>query len=207
VILHGIGDPLSKELAAAPVQGKAAKISFGYVGRFVPEKGIAVLVEAARLLKEENLEFEIRLVGDGPERKELEEKIARYELKSNVRITGFLTGAALRQEVEDIGVMVMPSVCEETSGLAAMEQMMLGRLVIASDIGGLGETVGDAALRFPPGQPRALAEVIKKVLEEPALVQTYGIRARERALHFFALERMIAEHAGVYRGAIRSPGG
>ncbi len=207
VILHGIEDSLSEEHFSAPSSEGAAKICFGYVGRFVREKGISVLVDAARLLKEEHLEFEVRLIGDGPERARLEEKIARYELESCVHITGFLTGAALSQTLRDVRVIVMPSIWEETAGLAAIEQMMLGRLVIASGIGGLGEVVGDAALRCPPGNAGALAQCMRRVLHEPALIDGYGGKARARALQLFARGRMIEEHAGVYLEVIRKTRG
>ena len=56
----------------------------------------------------------------------------------------------------------MPSIWEETAGLAAIEQMLRGRLVIASDIGGLGEMVGDAAIKFPAGDAPTLADQMKK---------------------------------------------
>jgi glycosyltransferase involved in cell wall biosynthesis len=203
VILHGIDDPLLGERPIARVSGTADKICFGYVGRFVQEKGVAVILEAARLLKQENLAFEILLIGDGPERGRLEEKISRYDLRSQVSITGFLTGAAFSQAIRDVRVMVMPSIWEETAGLAAMEQMMLGRLVIASGLGGLAEVVGDTALPCKPGDAESLAECMRKVVREPSLIEVYGRKARERALQRFALRRMIDEHAGVYREAIQ----
>src|SRR2546427_4824649 len=56
------------------------------------------------------------------------------------------------------------SVWEETAGLAAIEQMMRGRLVIASKTGGLAELVDDASLTFPAGDSQALAQSMQKVL-------------------------------------------
>jgi glycosyltransferase involved in cell wall biosynthesis len=96
----------------------------------------------------------------------------------------------------------MPSVWEETAGLAAMEQMMRGRLVIASDIGGLGEIVGDTGLKFSPGDAVALADAMRKIVLRPALVDSFGKIARERAQKLFQRERMIAEHASVYRDVL-----
>jgi glycosyltransferase involved in cell wall biosynthesis len=77
--------------------------------------------------------------------------------------------------------------------------MMRGRLVIASDIGGLGEIVGDAGLKFPPGDAHALAACMRKVLEDPSLIDALGEKGRDRARVYFARERMIEEHAKVYR--------
>jgi glycosyltransferase involved in cell wall biosynthesis len=93
----------------------------------------------------------------------------------------------------------MPSVWEETAGLAAMEHMMRGRLVIASEIGGLRETVGDAGLMCQPGSAEDLARCMRDVLRDRALLRALGRKGRERARSLFLRERMIAEHAHIYR--------
>jgi glycosyltransferase involved in cell wall biosynthesis len=172
---------------------------FAYVGRFVPEKGIPILLQAAQILTREGQEFEARLIGDGPERARLEAIIRQEHLENCVRITGYLTGSALADALRDVRVVVMPSVWEETAGLAAMEQMMRGRLVIASDVGGLGEIVGNAGLKCPPGDATALADCMRAVLLNRSIVDSYGRKARERTLRLFARERMLNEHASVYR--------
>jgi glycosyltransferase involved in cell wall biosynthesis len=93
----------------------------------------------------------------------------------------------------------MPSVWEETAGLAAIEQMMRGRLVIASKIGGLAEVVDEAGLTFPAGDAQALADCMLTVLQGPSIIESVGRTARDRALRFFRRERMIEDHAHVYR--------
>ena len=109
----------------------------------------------------------------------------------------------MTDELRDVQAVVMPSVWEETAGLAAIEQMMRGRLVIASDVGGLGEIVGDAGLKFPPGDAGALADCMRKVLRDPSLIESFGRKARERALRLFTRSRMTEEHARLYRGIFR----
>jgi glycosyltransferase involved in cell wall biosynthesis len=90
-------------------------------------------------------------------------------------------------------------VWEETAGLAAIEQMMRGRLVIASAVGGLDEIVGDGGLKFAPGDAHGLADCMRTVLEDRSVIDSYGRRARERALQLFVRDRMIQEHALAYR--------
>src|SRR5215470_7875212 len=195
VIHYGVepGD-LTKRL---PTQERitSAGICFGYVGRMVAEKGIPSLLRATRILKDQGHRFAERLVGDGPERSKLEAIISAERLESYVRSTGYLSGKDLDDAMRDIDVVVMPSICEETAGLAAIEQMMRGRLVIASNIGGLAEVVADAGLRCTPGSPEALAECMASVLQDPLLIDSLGAQARERALKLFARKRMIEEHA------------
>jgi glycosyltransferase involved in cell wall biosynthesis len=200
VIYHGIDDPPSNTTHA---YSSPRRICFAYAGRLVQEKGMPVLLRAVKKLVGEGHELEVQLIGDGDERPSLEEMIGREHLESCVHITGYLTGTALADALRDVQVLVMPSNWEETAGLAAIEQMMRGRLVIVSDIGGLGEIAGDAGLRFTPGNADALADCMRKVLQNPTLIESCGRKARERALALFTRSRMTEEHAGIYRGILQ----
>jgi len=153
-------------------------------------------------LRDEGHAFRVRLIGDGPERSRLEAIIARDRLESYVQLTGFLTGAALAETLRDVRVVVMPSVWEETAGLAAIEQMMRGRLVIASAIGGLCEVVGSGGLTFPAGDARALALQMSSVVQNPSIIDTLGSKGRDRALQLFRRGNMIDEHARLYRKVV-----
>ena len=198
VVYYGIEDPLGPGIVPATALNTTGKICFAYVGRFFPEKGIAILLQAAAILMGEGHEFEIRLIGDGPQRRKLEEIIEANHLGSCVRITGYLTDAALASALRDVRVVIMPSVCEETAGLAAIEQMMRGRLVIASRIGGLSEVVDSLGLQFPPGNSEALAGCMRNVIQDASITDSIGPKARERALQLFSRARMIQDHASVY---------
>lgn len=199
VVYYGIEDPLPNR----GVSVSSKKLCIAYVGRLVPEKGIPVLLEAAKILQAEGHNLELRLIGDGSERPKLENIIHTEMLESCTTVTGFLTGPAFANALQDVTIVVMPSVWEETAGLAAIEQMMRGRLVIAADIGGLSEVVGDTGLKFTPGTPASLANCLRSVIENPALIQSYGQKARKRALELFQRSRMIAEHSQIYRQAGR----
>jgi 1,4-alpha-glucan branching enzyme len=194
VIAHGIDGKASDR----PSRSADLSHNFAYLGRMVKEKGVTVLLQAARILANENHTFSLKLIGDGPERPAIEGQIDTLGLQAVVRCTGFLSGDALEEALTDVGTIIMPTIMEETAGLAAIEQMMRGRLVIASDIGGLAEVVGDAGLKFRPGDSNALAACMKKVLVNASLIDMLGDKAHERARRLFSRERMIAEHARVY---------
>jgi len=119
-----------------------------------------------------------------------------------MKFTGDLRGRELELAVAEIDVDVMPSLCEETAGLSAIEQMMRGRIVIASDIGGLREVVDDAGLKFAPGDVGSLASCIRELIDNPALARSLRIAARERAVKFFRQERMTQDHISLYRAAL-----
>ncbi len=198
VIVHGVEDPLPGRDAATESRRTGA-MCFAYLGRLVFEKGVSVLLEAARLLRAEGRDVHVLLIGDGPDRARLENQIAASHLESSVRITGFLSGAALQRELATVQTIVIPTIMEETAGLAALEQMARGRAVIASAIGGLGEIVSGAGLTFPPNDPAALGAAMKRVLDEPGLASSLGALARQRVRQSFSLTGMIDAHARVYR--------
>lgn len=203
VIYYGIEDGSAKR-SETPCSGENAHpLHFAFVGRFVPEKGIPVLLDAARILQDEGRKFQVLLIGDGPERPRLEVQIARDGLERHVRITGFLRGAELTAALGEAQVVVMPSVWEEAAGLSAIEQMMRGKLVISSKIGGLGEVIGVTGLTCPPENAEALAQCMKQALEDNRIIDILGRKARERALGLFRRSRMIEEHARIYGGLFR----
>jgi glycosyltransferase involved in cell wall biosynthesis len=200
IIYHGVEDTLAAR--RHPLSVPANAVCFAYVGRLVSEKGLTLLVEAARRLKDQGYEFRLKFIGDGPERQRLEDLTAAFGLREEVAFTGFLKTEALQKAVEDAQAVVMPSLWEETAGLAAMEQMMRGRIVIASDIGGLRELVEGVGLKFPVGDVDRLASCMKRVLDEPNLTKVLGQKARQRAHQLFLEERMVAQHRGVYWEAV-----
>ena len=198
VIPHGVQLP-SNTIAADLESSATERTSFAYLGRLVIEKGVSVLLDAVRLLREEGREIRVLLVGDGPERPHLEKKITALHLESCVRITGFLSGDALQRELQGVGTIVIPTIMEETAGLAALEQMARGRVVIASEVGGLKETVDGAGLTFSPGDSSALAKAMRRILDDSSLASSLAALARQRVLQSFSFDAMIDAHAGVYR--------
>jgi glycosyltransferase involved in cell wall biosynthesis len=197
VIAHGIKDPFG---GTDPLQDtkRINRKKFAYLGRLVTEKGLSVLLEATHLLRSEGRDVDVLLIGDGPDRPRLEKQIAALGLQRSVRITGFLFGTNLDQVLLVVGTIVIPTTMEEPVGLAAMEQMVRGGPVIASEIGGLREIVRDAGLAFSPGDPRALADAMRRILEEPDLGASLGASGRRRILLSFSHEGMIDAHARLY---------
>ena len=107
--------------------------------------------------------------------------------------------AEFEQALRALSVVVMPSQWEETAGLAVMEKMMRGGLVVVADIGGLSEVVGDAGLKFAPGDVETLYSQLRIVLEKPSIVATIRSAARARAVKNFNRDSMIQNHIALYR--------
>jgi glycogen synthase len=197
-VLYGIRDSGYRQL---PQNGHGFQI--GYVGRLVPEKGVPILLRAAKRLSDDGLRFHLTIVGDGPLRQQLEDETRKLGIAGSVTFTGDLAGSALEKVVGPLQTVVMPSVWEETAGLTAIEQMMRGGVVVAADIGGLSEIVGDDGLKFAPGDDSELYLRLREVIEHPDLVGSLSVRARARALKFHSRNTMIESHISVYEHALR----
>jgi glycosyltransferase involved in cell wall biosynthesis len=207
-IRHGIEEPETSPEPEPPLQGLAPEMCLAYVGRLVGEKGLHLLMEATRRLFDEGHRFRVRLVGDGEERSALQRQARALGIAGQVEFLGFVRGASLETAMRGVTALVMPSVCEETAGLAAIEQMIRGRAVVVADIGGLAEYVGDAGLKFPSGDASALADCLRRLLTEPGLAEELGAAGRRRALAEFTAKRMVRQHLELYEAilAARSRG-
>ena len=194
MIYNGGHCPGMDSLPSVDATSPDSPASFAFVGRFVAEKGLPVLLEAASQLRSEGFPFRLKLIGDGPERPKIEAAVMERGLQGQVVFTGMLRGEDLLRATADALAVVMPSVWEETAGMAAIEQMMRGRVVIASDIGGLGEIVDGAGLKFSPGDSKSLASCMRRLALDPDLKGKLGCEARRRAKSLFREENMVDGH-------------
>jgi glycogen(starch) synthase len=171
-----------------------------FQGRIVTTKGLPVLLEAARILRSENREFEVLVIGDGPERPALQDLAERLQLTSRVRFVGPLGAAELDSVIAKASVVVVPSLGGEVFGLVLAENMLRGLPIIASDLGCFVELLGDAGLTFRAGNAKELASQIARLLDDSALATRLGNRARQRIFDLYPRRHMIEAHARLYRG-------
>ena len=196
-IYHGAPDLGARPGNGSPDNGNDLQI--GYVGRLVQEKGLPVLLEAAKQLEDSGVSFHLTFVGDGPESAKLRSLSVELGLDGRVTFTGDLRDAELSAALGSIQVVVMPSECEETAGLAAIEQMMSGGAVIVANIGGLAEVVGATGLKFASGNSGELYSRLNTISTNRKEIEVLGSAARIRALKEFSLEHFIARHVAIYR--------
>lgn len=160
--------------ALEPRYGGRDFINFG---RLVIEKGIDTLIEASARVKGAR----VLIAGDGPRRTVLE-SLAGELAAQNVEFLGYVDRDRLHERVLEALCVVMPSIWYENFPYSILEAFALGKPVIASDIGGMPETVadGETGLLFEPGSPRALAEKMEYLLANPGRAVEMGRNARKR---------------------------
>jgi glycosyltransferase involved in cell wall biosynthesis len=198
-IVHGL-----PSLEAASVNRvKPPVATFTFLGRLVSTKGTRVLLEAAQRLKAKGLAFRVKIIGQGPDRERLEILTRNLQIQDCIQFLGHIPTEQLGESLADTTAIVMPSLAGEAFGLVAAESMQQGRLVIVSEIGALAEIVGDAGMRFAPGDAEGLARCMETVITNPSLTQELGQKAPRRIAQFFAADQMASKHLRFYEELCR----
>ena len=157
------------------------------VGRLSEQKGQLILVRAVAELARRNVDVELVLVGDGDMRGDIESVIRANRLEKHVRITGYLSGDAVKQEILAARAFVLPSFAEGLP-VAIMEALALSRPVVSTYVAGIPELVvpNETGWLVPAGSVDALVPVLEEVLSTPVAALD-AMAARGRA-------RVVAEH-------------
>lgn len=157
------------------------KKSIVYFGRLSLEKGLWTLLETAKRLSNKNkhINVEIKIIGDGPIREELQEKV-KVEGINKVKLLGYMRGEALFQEVAKSMAAVLPSEWYENNPMSVIEAFAMGIPVIAARIGGIPELIkeNETGLTFEPGNALDLSAKIEYLLNNPDKAAKIGRNAR-----------------------------
>ena len=135
---------------------------FGFVGRLSEEKGLAYLLEALRQWRSPEILWRLVLVGDGPNRTQLERAVRAFDLSERVIFAGFQTNTA--QWYSAMDAFVLPSLTEGTP-MVLLEAMASSLPVIATSVGGVPAMIssGKNGLLVPPANPTRLLETLQAV--------------------------------------------
>jgi sugar transferase (PEP-CTERM/EpsH1 system associated) len=169
----------------------------GTVGRLVPVKDQATLIEAMAVAASAGVTGVLVLAGDGPLRAELERRAAQLGIGERVRLLGH------RPDVQTVlaalDVFVLSSVSEGLSN-TILEAMASGLPVVATRVGGADELVeeGVTGLLVPAGQAPSLAAAIVQLAQSESLRARMGRNARQRIEAEFALPVMVSRYEQLY---------
>lgn len=178
------------------------------VARLDPYKSLHVLASAAQHLVPEFPRLRVLIAGEGPERQHLERLIADRGLGDVVTLLG------ARADVPDlIAACDVATLCSysETTPLAIMEYMALGKPVVATRAGGIPDLIEDRVhgLLVEPEDPAALAQAIASLLRDPELALDMGRHGRERQRREFSIDAVARKVEALYEELLlarRSPG-
>ncbi|HRJ26927.1 MAG TPA: glycosyltransferase family 4 protein [Fimbriimonadaceae bacterium] len=191
-------DEAEQAQVRATLAGPDEKIVL-YVGRFVREKGIHVLLNAASIVLAQEPKTKFVIVGGGV-REKLEKFVRWFGLKDRVVFTGFMANRALHQLYRCADVAVFPSLYEPF-GIVALEGMAAGAAVVASDAGGLREVVlhDKTGTSHYAGSTESLGWAIVHVLRDPERAERLKQAASARLKTDFNWSRIAGQTIQVYK--------
>ena len=153
------------------VQRKHNRVIF--VGRLVEKKGVVNLIEAISQVRNIVPDVELILVGNGPLRGALEEKVEEYKLNNNVKFIGSVQQKELPALYSSASIAVTPSIVDVTGdqeglGLVIIEALGCGCVVVASALEAIKDIIADGenGLLVKPGDVASLVEAIQRVLKD-----------------------------------------
>jgi glycosyltransferase involved in cell wall biosynthesis len=157
---------------------RSVVISVGSLNQ--PYKGYQTLIAAIAQCREWGIDLELRLVGDGVYKEQLQRQVSDLGLDERVNFLGQLpSGSSVTAALDRADLFVLPSL---TEGLprALIEAMARGLPCIGSDAGGIRELLS-AEDRVPPGDSRMLARKIREVMTSPGRLETMAARNLARS--------------------------
>jgi len=180
----------------APVRTSSPNVQIITVGSLVWVKGVTYGIQAIRKVVDAGIPVTFTIVGDGPERQRVLYTIDDLGLNDHVRLLGRLSPIAVRDELRQSDIFILPSLAEGFCN-AAIEAMGCSLPVVMTNCGGSLEGVTDGVEGFivPIWDPEAMAEGILRLARDPALRQTMGHAARARVIRDFTVKRHVQEFA------------
>ncbi|VVB89281.1 Trehalose synthase [uncultured archaeon] len=168
------------------------------VGRLSEEKGIKFLIEAMPAILKDIPAVKLMIVGDGPERKNLEQIVKRYDL-TNVIFVGTVLNEDMNKFYKKADVFVLPSL-REGLGVVLLEAMACGIPVIGSNIGGITDIIRNKenGLLVEPENPKDIADKIIMLLSEEKLKQKFSKNGLETVKEKFSWDVVINRFVEVY---------
>lgn len=182
-------------------RGTNRPLTVGLVGRLATEKGVDLFLHAAKSVLVDLPTTKFIVIGDGPDRAQLEALIDELDIRESVSMLGRSEDMPSTYAALDV---LVSSSRKEGLPIAILEAMASRLPVVATAVGAVPTVVqdGSTGLLVPPGNIDALTLAIVSLLRDPLKRERYGIAARQSIAENFSAERMTADYLTVYEQAI-----
>jgi glycosyltransferase involved in cell wall biosynthesis len=163
------------------------RVRFGFAARMEKLKGPMVMIEALGIAAQHNRNICMNIAGDGSQRQKIAARAKALNVASQYRYHGVYTHPEERSAfMKSVDVFVMPSFTEGTPN-CIVEAMAHGKPIIASEVGGVPDMIGnEAGVLVPAGDPQALANAMLRMAGDNDLRSSMGLAARARYERFFS---------------------
>ena len=202
VVYHGIDPNRFKRTKKRSSKEPALILS---VGRLVPKKGLVVLIQACKLLKEEGIPFKCRIIGEGPERPRLEMKIKLDNLIDDVELIGSVMPGEMKAHYQEAALFALPCIVEENGNRDGIpnviaEAMAMELPIVSTTVSAIPELVenGESGILVEQGDVGATAEAIKTLIRHPRLATMMGKKGRKRVEEIFDARKNLQQLKEIY---------
>jgi len=200
VIYNGVDPP---DIIPGPLSFDPPRILC--LGRLIHAKGIDLAIAAFASLLNRWPRARLTIVGEGPQRNQLEKQAAGLGLADSVNFTGMIRPEEVPALVNQATIVVMPSRVEGFP-MRALEVAQMARPVVATPAGGLPEAIvhEQTGLIVEPENSLAIADAVAFLLDHPEIPVSMGQAARSRVLKTFSLKNCVDSYSGLYRRLVRA---
>lgn len=174
------------------------KIIIGTCGRLVEQKGYEYLIRAISKINNDNLEF--WLVGDGELRDSLNTMANNYKISDRVKFLGFRTDIEVL--LNEMDIFILPSLWEQFP-ISILEAMSLGKPIIATNVNGIPEELGDSGILIEPGNVSHICSSIQKLISDSELRNKLGASAEKRFFDNFTVDNMCRRLMNIYNNVLK----
>jgi glycosyltransferase involved in cell wall biosynthesis len=168
------------------------------IGRLIEFKGFHHLIAACGMLRDRGLAFDCEIIGEGPWRAALEDRIAQLQLGDRVRLLGALPQEEVFQKLRGCDIFTLACVVDENGAsdvfpTVILEAMASAKAVVSTRLAGVPEQIdsGRSGLLVEPGDEQSLADALGRVVQSADLRKEYGEAARRRIETEFAIEKTV----------------
>lgn len=180
------------------------EVLIGCVGSLFSTKGQEYLIRAFPGILENHPRCRLVIVGDGPERGNLEALVEKLNVGKEVVFTGKRKDIA--HILASLDLMVVPSVWDEPFGLVSLEAMIMKVPLVVTSVGGIPEVIENnvTGITVQPGDYEALMQAVIKMLDDGGLTGNIVENAEKRVLEYFNAHRMASQVEAVYEKLTKS---
>lgn len=193
------------------IEKKTTAFEILSIARLVEKKGIRYAIEAIQLLKTaHNIPVQYTIIGTGPLETELQEMVAQYNLKNEVRFLGAQPQNKIAESLAGIDVFLLPSIVDtkgdtETQGLVLIEAQLMKIPVVATNVGGIPDSVADqeSAILVEEKSPVQLAEALLTLYNNKELRHKMGKAGEKFVLDRFNTNSLTQKTICFYKALAR----
>lgn len=195
IIPNGVNtSEFSPEVPRFP-QFAGEKLNLLFLGRLDPRNGLSLMIQAFRLIKSKFPDVQLIIVGDGPLR-EYYKRLVPEEIERDIHLAGPVLHERNRY-YSSADIFCSP-VEKASFGITLLEAMASGKPIVATDNCGYRELLDpEEGFLIPPRDPKAFADAILKLLEDPELRKEKGMNGRAKALEY-SWDKVSNKIAGFY---------